>query len=320
MISEKINYAFNQIESALVAFTSDIRKKFQQVVPNCPVFVMNNGDFSFYTNNKWVKTTNEEIILRTPRLVVKFDDIQMNQQEDTYAKNRIMYLFDSKPFTCRARRKTYTINIQLNMVSPNYVSMLNYFEVFAMFSAKEKVFTYNFLGNTYQASWNIMSHSIENPQQAYDSSTRNVVATYTIELQVHLMVPEIDSIELLDDSSIKGDVRIQYDLLQKNMANELFETSSLNLNMEPEDQREYALNTVNYNETTDSYETTGSELFDVKPAPLAVENQKDIVPIKTEEAGTITEYQTDLDSFAFSTEKRELTQPVDGTKLAKKQK
>mgnify|MGYP001233514779 CR=1 FL=1 len=210
MFNPEIKYAFNQFETALIAFCANIQLKLQNMVPNLPVFIMNGGDFSYYVDKKFVETTNEELYLKTPRFVIKIEDIQMNQQEDSNQYNKIYYTFDNNDgkgpinYQCVARRKAYNLQLSTNFVSPNLITALNHTEVMAVLSARDNVFTYEFLGNTIQSAYTIQPAGNDLPSiDMGQGGTRNVNSMNQIELQIHLIVPRIESIIPVDETGFE---------------------------------------------------------------------------------------------------------------------
>lgn len=210
MISENIKYSFNQFETALIAFTSNIQLKLQNIVPNLPVFFMNTGDFSYMVDKKFVKTTNEEIYNKVPRFVLKIDDIQLNSQEDTNQYNKIVYTFDSNDgrgpinYQTVVRRKAFNIQLTGNFVSSNLITALNHLEVLAVLMARQNVFTYEFLGNTIQSAYTLTTGNPETPNiDMGQGGTRNVSVPTQIELQTHLLIPRIDKIVELDNTGFE---------------------------------------------------------------------------------------------------------------------
>lgn len=210
MINEKLPYSFNQFETALVAFFSDFRKRINFIVPNAPVYFQNTGDFSYFIGMKFHKVRTSDMYQKTPRVVVKLDDIQVNQSEDTMFINQMDYVFDGTEYTCTVRRRTYAVALQIYFVSPSVVSMLNHAEVMATFGARPNVFTYEFLGNTIDGQYTIQSNSTEFPTiDAGSQGSRDVTYTTTVELQVPLWIPKIETIKNLHDSKSS---RVIFDL------------------------------------------------------------------------------------------------------------
>lgn len=219
MLNPNIPYAFNQFELNFVALATFLQTRLQFIVPNLPVFMQNNGDFSYFTRKKWVHCKNEEVIQKVPRFIFRVDDIQINQQEDTCQYNKIYYVFDKKDgqgpknYCCAARRKAYNVMITTNFVSSNFISMLNHIEVFATLAARENVFTYNFLGHTISSAFTVMGMNNEIPNiDMGQGGTRNCTAINQLELQVHLLVPRIESIALVDDSGFE---QVMFEIISK---------------------------------------------------------------------------------------------------------
>lgn len=223
-ISKDIKYAFNQFELALVGFASYLQLRLQHLIPNIPVFFMNTGDFSYMVNKKFVETKNEDLIQKVPRFVIKLDDIQPNQQENTNQYNKIFYQFENTVYQAVVRRLCYTVNITTNFVSSNLITMLNHIEMMATFAARDNVYTYEFLGNTCQAAFAIQGFSNELPSiDMGQGGTRNMSVSNNIELQVHLLVPRIESIVIAEDAKLD---RTDYVLTQKGYENKLYPLQS----------------------------------------------------------------------------------------------
>ncbi len=223
-ISNNIKYAFNQFELALVGFASYLQLRLQNVIPNIPVFFQNTGDFSYMVNKKFVETKNEDIIQKVPRFVIKLDDIQPNQQENTNQYNKIFYLFEGHAYQAVVRRLCYNVNLTTNFVSSNLITMLNHIEIMGLFASHDNVYTYEFLGNTCQAAFAIQGWSNEFPSiDMGQGGTRNMSTSNNIELQVHLLVPRLESITLADDAKLD---RIEYSLISKGYNNNLYQVPS----------------------------------------------------------------------------------------------
>lgn len=201
MISQDIKYSFNQLETCIIAFLSDFRKRLQEIVPNCPVYFQNNGDFSYFVGRKFIKMNTKDIYLKTPRIVLKIEDIQPNTAEDTNMYNTLRYKFEDKLYQTIARRKAYNITIQASFVSPSYISLLNHIEIMAIFAARDNVFTYGFLGNTIHSAYTFQSASSEMASLDVSSATRDVSYNSTFELQAHLWVPKIETIETVAEAT-----------------------------------------------------------------------------------------------------------------------
>lgn len=232
-ISHNVKYAFNQLELSLIGFASYLQLRLQYLIPNLPVFFMNTGDFSYFVNKKFVETKNEDIIQKVPRFVIKLEDIQPNQQENSNQYNKIFYKFEGKNYQAVVRRLCYNVQLTTNFVSSNLITMLNHIEMMSTFASRDNVYTYDFLGNTCQAAFSIQGTGTEFPSiDMGQGGTRNMSTSNNIELQVHLLVPRLESIVLADET---GFDRIDYIITQKGYENKLYPINSDNNKQETSD-------------------------------------------------------------------------------------
>ena len=202
MISSDIKYSFKQIELGLIAMIGNLELKLQKIIPNLPVFVLQTGDFSYIINKKFIKTENKEIYQKVPRFVVGIEDIQYQTEQNSNKYNKVYYIFDEKNYVTQARRLAILIPINTDFISPNFVKALTNFEIMATIVSKENVFTYEFMGNTYEGGYAISSPSFEKPSMDTGSGTRNVSVKTIFDLQLQLLVPRINTIKLLSDTII----------------------------------------------------------------------------------------------------------------------
>jgi hypothetical protein len=196
-----VPYRFNQIETALIAFCGDIEKKVNQIIPNTPVFVLQTGDFSYYIDKKFQEAPFQDIVQQSPRLVITFEDIQYLQDQNTNQYNKIEYVLDDVLYVATGRRLAVNMPTILNFVSPNFIYGLEHFEVLSTIVARDNVFTYEFLGNTYECAYVNNSVSSEMPAMEVSSQTRDVNIKLNFDLQIHLFVPVVDSIIKLSDTT-----------------------------------------------------------------------------------------------------------------------
>ena len=223
-ISSDVKYAFNQFELALISFASYLQLRLQHLIPNIPVFFMNTGDFSYMVNKKFVETKNEDLIQKVPRFVLKIDDIQPNPQENTIQYNKIFYKFEGRNYQAVVRRLCFNVQLTTNFVSSNLITMLNHIEMMATMQARDNVFTYDFLGNTCQAAFSIQGTGSEFPSiDMGQGGTRNMSTSNNIELQVHLLVPRIETIIPADETGFE---RTDYTIAQKGFENKLYPLQS----------------------------------------------------------------------------------------------
>ena len=223
-ISSNVKYAFNQFELSLIGFVSYLQLRLQYLIPNIPVYFQNTGDFSYLVNKKFIETKNEDLIQKVPRFVIKLDDIQPNPQENTNQYNKIFYKFEGRNYQAVVRRLCFNVQLTTNFVSSNLITLLNHIEMMATMQARDNVYTYDFLGNTCQAAFSIQGTGTEFPSiDMGQGGTRNLTTSNNIELQVHLLVPRIETITLADET---GFDRIDYTIVSKGYENKLYPVPS----------------------------------------------------------------------------------------------
>lgn len=209
-ISSNIKYDFNQILYCLLGFVGNLELKLREIIPELPVFVLQTGDQTFYLDKKFIQTTNTEILQKIPRFVITCSDIQPLSEQNTNQYNKINYKYlnietsEIQIYTCIGRRISLEMPIDCNFISSNFIKMLENFMVFTSISSRPNVFTYEFMGNTYEASYVLASNNNENPGMTIDSGTRNSNSKFTINLDLQVFVPRIETIKLLSEIETYG--------------------------------------------------------------------------------------------------------------------
>lgn len=227
----KVNYDFKQIQKGLIGFIGDIELKLQAIIEDLPVMVIQTGDLSYYLDKKFNKIENQEIYQSVPRITISVSDVQYNEEEKTNPYNNFIYKFNEKEYCCTARRMTLLLPIEVNFVSSNFIKMLESFEIMATIIARANVYTYEFGGNTFEACYSLSSNSNENPAMEVSSASRNSVAKSNFDLQLHIIVPRINTIQLLTDATF---VETRYTLIDNAGMSQATDTLSVK-NPEPED-------------------------------------------------------------------------------------
>lgn len=212
MIRKNIPHSFSQIQTALIAFANDLTMKVNQIHDNIPVYMQQSGDISYVIREKFEETKTEDIILKTPRVVFNLDDIQFQQDQYTQQFNKYLYKFknpetqEEEVWQASGRRLPINLIITTDFVCPNFIEYLQNFEVLSILVARDNVFTYEWGGLTFQSAWVLQSPSIERPSMDIGSSSRNWSIKTTFDLQVHLLIPDINSFIRWKDTFI-DDIR-----------------------------------------------------------------------------------------------------------------
>jgi hypothetical protein len=194
-ISSDIKYSFNQIQIGLIAFITNLESKLQKIITDLPVFVMETGDNSYYMNKKFVQIDNKDIYLKTPRFTISFLDIQFLPDQNSNQYNVINYIFEEKRYSCTGRRVAINMPIETTFVSPNFLFMLENFEVMTALTSRPNVFTYEFMGNTYESAYVLSSNNNEKPAIEFSNTSRNCNTKFQFDLNLQLFIPRIETIE-----------------------------------------------------------------------------------------------------------------------------
>lgn len=204
MKNPDIKYDFNQIESGLIAFVANLELKLQRIIPTLPTFILQSGDTSYLIEKKFTETTNKEIYEKIPRFVIGIDDIQYQQDQNTNQYNKFIYKYEDTNYMAVGRRLALLIPINTDFISSNMVKALENFEIMSTILAKDNVFTYEFMGNSFESAYILQSSSTEKPGLDFSSGTRNFSVKTSFDLQLQLLVPRIESIKLLSDVGFEG--------------------------------------------------------------------------------------------------------------------
>jgi hypothetical protein len=213
MTRKEIKWDFNQLFTGLEAFVADIELKLRNIIEDLPTFIITSGDQSYIFNEKFVESQEKEIYLKVPRMTFTFDDIQYQLDQYSNQYNKLTYFFENKNYECVCRRLPLMVPITTNLVSSNLISTLENFEIMATVASRENVFTYEFMGNTFESAYSLQSPSMENPVMDASSATRYFNIKTMFELQLHILVPRVQTIKEFSDKpyQIKTDIDVAKD-------------------------------------------------------------------------------------------------------------
>ena len=205
---ESEKYNFQQIKTGLIAFVGNIERNLQQIIPSLPVFVINSGDDSYYLSTKFKKIDEKEIYLSSPRFILNFDDFVPQTDQNTTQYNKFSYNLNDKNYLATCRRISIEVSVQTDFVCSNFIKALEYYEVLLSIFSKDNSFTFEYLGNTMEASYTSQSLGIEKSSMENNSTQKNTVIKTPIILVMQLIIIRPESIQLLDDTIKKT----EYDL------------------------------------------------------------------------------------------------------------
>jgi hypothetical protein len=210
-IGSKINYKFNHYRTGIEAFMANLEKKLQYIVEGLPVFMLNTGDSSYWFQGKWTDGDHKEIYMKTPRVVLEFDDIQFNSDQNSNQYTQFQYKWNDRVWNAKGRRQATTIPFVLNWVCPNELILLDCLEVLGSIMCIDNVFTYDVIGNTYQGSFASQSFSTERGAVTPDGSQINCNIKCTVEVVMQPMLVRYETIQPIEDATFAG---IRFDLWQ----------------------------------------------------------------------------------------------------------
>ena len=197
--SDKIKYRFHQYLTGIIAFMGNIERRFQDIIPDIPVYFLNTSNLNYWLNSKFEDISEKEIYQKVPRIVFNLSELQFQVDQDTNQYNKIEYNMDGKNYVANARRKATEITLDMNFVCSNMVKFLEYFEVCASIFSKDNVFTYEWMGNTYDAGYQQISIGDEKSTFDISSQTKTPVIKLMISLVLQPMIIRPETIQASDE-------------------------------------------------------------------------------------------------------------------------
>lgn len=206
MVSENIKYEFKNILNGLESFVADISLKLNYINLKLPTFILQAGNTQYYFDKKFIESSEAEIYLKVPRFVISIENIQNQLDDNTNPYNKIVYKYQDKEYISTSRRISLNIVINTSYVSSNFIKALENYEIMLSIMSKPNLFTYEFLGNTYEGSYNQSSFDIQKPPLDSSSVPGNFSVNVPIDLQLQITVPRIESIQTKDITNIQLDI------------------------------------------------------------------------------------------------------------------
>lgn len=230
-ISEKIKYDFKHLESGIIAFVANIESKLKTIMPNIPVYIIETGDLCYYVKEKFIETDYKEIYNKIPRFVIQIQTITSQKENNTNPYNIIDFNFDNENYEATVRRTNVLISLDTSLITSNFVMGLSAFEIMDSIMCRENVFTYEYLGNTYEGAFNLSSESMEKPTMEASSATRDLIIKNSIDLNLQVFTPRVETIKNLKDA---GYDTVEFDLTVKEVDEKDDYTTKLIINKDDE--------------------------------------------------------------------------------------
>lgn len=226
-------YSFTQSITGIEAFVGTFEKKIQEIHDDIPVMFLNNGDETYFFNQKFEKVEDRsDIYLKTPRIVFNVEDASLQTDQNTNQYVYSNYIFREGIWRGQFRRQSLMIPISVNLVNPNFMKSMEYFDMLASLLSIDNVFTYNFLGNTHDASYTAQNYSFEKAPIENSSSSKNHVVKAALELVLQIMYPRYNTLDLIDGFAMNEEDKVLFGIV----TNSTDGTQQIdNLNTDPDD-------------------------------------------------------------------------------------
>lgn len=209
MIKERLNdkvdvpFGYSHIYNGLVSFAAHIEKSVQHIINRCPVFFIQSGDSQYVMDTKFNRIDNKELYETIPRLVLKLDGINRNREMDTNKYNKYVYKHGDEVYECKARRLQMDFDIKCTMISSNFITALQNFEVLASIFAHENVLTYPYAGSMFEGKYYLDSDDTLEPPDIDDTQI-NVRQDIPVILELHVWSPVHSTIEISEPTTQIG--------------------------------------------------------------------------------------------------------------------
>lgn len=204
-------YDFSQTITGLEAFLGVFEKRLQEIHEEIPVMVLNTGDETYLFKKKFQKVEDiKEIYLSVPRVVFDFDDASLQTDQNTSQYTYSTYVFNNILWEAQFRRQSLLFPVSCNLVCSNFIRSLQYFDMLASLLSIDNVFTYQFLNNNHDGSYNAQNFSFEKATMDQGSSSKNFVVKASIELSLQIWLPRYSTIKQLNGFELDSTDSIQF--------------------------------------------------------------------------------------------------------------
>ena len=228
MSDNNFPYQFKHLETSLIAFIADLEKKIQRVYPNIPL-LMYNVDDSYILLKKYKKNEIEELYHVLPRVMLDIITVQAKMDENGSQYIRMNYIHDDEIYNTQFRQVVTGMTITINLVSSNFLKMLEYWEFLVTLFCIDNTFTYEYMGNNYGGRY-IMSDTPENEKPPMSNSTSDA-KNYITKLNVELSIkPSFVRLETIKKTTEKTSFIIDTDILIDDNGNPIDQTVDVDNN------------------------------------------------------------------------------------------
>lgn len=200
-----MEYEYKQIISGLVGFVATLELRMKDYIPNLPVYFLENGDYMYVQEQKFIKHANE-VTLTNPRMCLSMEDLQPNDDQNSNPFNKMLFKSETTSYQATARRTNITIPISVSLVAKGFILGLQQYEMMLAHMSNENVFTYEYQGNTFDGMYSRSSISMQKATLEPSQSQQNFVTKTTIDLLLPIYLPRINTIKPIDEVGYDGTI------------------------------------------------------------------------------------------------------------------
>lgn len=205
-------YDFTQTISGLTGFVAAFESRMKQYIDNIPVYLIDSGDYMYLQELKFKKYDNN-ITPPNPRITLALDDVSVTSDNNTNPFNRFEFKSNDIEYAAVVRRNVLTIPFACSAIAKGMILGLQQYEMLLAHFSTENVFTYEYMGNTFEGMYIQTTFGIQKPSLEPSSSQANFITKVGIELTLPLYLPRINTIKPL---SAVGFDSVRVDLTETN--------------------------------------------------------------------------------------------------------
>jgi hypothetical protein len=225
IISKQIPFDFRQLEFALISYVTDFEKKYNTILPEAPVYVIQTGDTTYYLNSKFQEQEDKSIYEKIPRAVIQFTELERTNDTDTNRFNRWTYLYENENYTSEFRRLQVNIHAPITLVSSNLLMALQQYEISLGMTNQENAFSYEWVGSKFDAKWFVPNtENVEFPAPEM-GGTRRYIQKLPIQVETHIYVPIVETIMKLSDYQM---TKVEIGLIENKPTGDVRQIHNLN--------------------------------------------------------------------------------------------
>jgi hypothetical protein len=185
------------IKNGFCAFAQALQRAFRQYKPDFPVFILNVGDEVYTVDMQKISGSNDAY-LKTPRVVIDFDDFSINAEQLTSPFIRAKFVMPDetgvkRSYSARVKRIPLEFNCRAKLTCDNFLEQLKYIELVLNLFYKINAFSFQYLEMSHEGGFAIdtgIQGENKNIVMGQDSQRRN--REIDLPLKIQLQYPSYD--------------------------------------------------------------------------------------------------------------------------------